>query len=220
MATVEPTFRENRERELIEATRALFDQRGVQEAPMEEVAKMAGINRGLVYRQFSSKEELFVLTATHYLTELAERLRAAIASKETPREQLEGCVIAFTDYCTQYPAFLDCAMSLMRRPASELNAAVSASVWFRLGVGMAGCIDQLAEVLRRGNETGEFEVSDPDLTANFLYTGTLGAMHLGRIGVGIRQPAPSVPDLFRVTSDDVQQACLASALAIVTRPAG
>src|SRR3954447_11729318 len=65
--------RREREREIVEATRALFDERGVQDAPMEEIARAVGINKALIYRHFASQEELFVLTVTHYLGELAER---------------------------------------------------------------------------------------------------------------------------------------------------
>ena len=87
----------------------------------------------------------------------------------------------------RYPAFIDCALSLMRRPASDLREIVSESVWLRLGMGMARCSDQLAVVLREGAATGDFEVEDPDYMANFLWTSTLGAMHLARIRVGLRQ---------------------------------
>ena len=62
--------RRGRERDLVAATRALFDERGMQEALVEEIARRAGIARGLVYRHFSSKEELYVLTVTDYLHEL------------------------------------------------------------------------------------------------------------------------------------------------------
>src|SRR5918992_5099810 len=72
-------LRRVRERELVEATRALFDERGMQDAPIEEIAKSVGIARGLIYRQFSSKEELFVLTVTDYLAELSELIRSASA---------------------------------------------------------------------------------------------------------------------------------------------
>ena len=54
--------RRSRERRIIDTTRALFDERGLQDAPMEEIAKAAGIPRALIYRHFESKEELFVLT--------------------------------------------------------------------------------------------------------------------------------------------------------------
>src|SRR3712207_8900601 len=74
MATPQPTqLRRVRERELVQATRALFDERGMQDAPIEEIAKAVGIARGLIYRHFSSKEELYVLTVTDYLDELGDR---------------------------------------------------------------------------------------------------------------------------------------------------
>jgi hypothetical protein len=34
-----------------------------------------------------------------------------------------------------------------------------------------------------------------------LWTQTLGTMHLVRIGVGMRQAAPGLPDLFAVDPD-------------------
>ena len=77
-------LRQIRERDLVAATRTLFDERGMQDAPIEQIAKAAGIARGLVYRHFSSKEELFVLTVTDYLAELAADLEAAIAARRTP----------------------------------------------------------------------------------------------------------------------------------------
>jgi AcrR family transcriptional regulator len=117
-------LRRVRERELVAATRALFDERGMQEAPIEEIARSAGIARGLIYRQFSSKEELFVLTITEYLAELAGLLEAAAEEPGTPVERLERCAEAFAGYCRRYPAYLDCQMALMRRPARELQDAV------------------------------------------------------------------------------------------------
>jgi AcrR family transcriptional regulator len=88
MATPRPEPR-TRERDLVQAARALFDERGMQEAPIEEIARTAGIARGLIYRSFSSKEELFVLTVTTYLDELDALLGEAIPEDADPRVQLE-----------------------------------------------------------------------------------------------------------------------------------
>ena len=44
-----------RERDLVKVTRALFDERGMQDAPVEEIARAAGIARWIIYRHFSSK---------------------------------------------------------------------------------------------------------------------------------------------------------------------
>jgi AcrR family transcriptional regulator len=216
MATSQPRpLRQVRERELVLATRALFDARGMQEAPIEEIARAVGIARGLVYRHFSSKEELYVLTVTDYLAELDALLVGAISADAGHVERLAQYAEAYAGFCERYPAFLDCALSLMRRPATDLHDLVSESVWLRLGQGMASCVRHVATILREGDEAGAFAVPDPDLTANVLWTQMLGAMHLARIGVGLRQLAPGIPGLFRVAPEQVVEACVNSALATV-----
>src|ERR687893_1159353 len=100
MATPQPTqLHRVRERELVEATRALFDERGMQDAPIEEIAKAVGIARGIIYRHFSSKEELYVLTVTDYLDELERLLEAAVEGDGDPALRLERCTEAYARYC-------------------------------------------------------------------------------------------------------------------------
>ena len=216
MATSQPAkLRRERERELVSATRALFDERGMLDAPIEEIAQAVGIARGLIYRQFSSKEELYVLTVTDYLDELAADLRdAAPRRTRTPVVRLERGVEAYARFCQRYPAFLDSALSLMKRPASELHEIVSESVWLRLGQAIVRCVDELAQVLRAGAKDGTLDVEDPDYMANIIWTQVLGTMHLARMRVGIRQAAPGLPALFDVEPERVVQTCVASALAI------
>ena len=194
------TTRRERERELVLATRALFDERGLQDAPMEEIARAVGINKALIYRVFASKEELFVLTVTTYLDELRELARGG--------DDLRDALDAFTHFCLRYPAFLDCALSLMRRPADELRERVGEGVWVRLGRSMAACLAPLAAILEaRG-------VEEPDFVANRLYTQVLGTMHLARIGLGVCETAPGVPGAFALDPERVRRACVEDALAL------
>jgi len=218
MASRATPIRAVRERELVAATRALFDERGMQDAPVEEIAQAAGIARGLIYRHFSSRHELYMLTVTDYLRELAGELEAAVAEAEGPGAQLERCTEAFASYCERYPAFLDSSLALMRGPARGLQESVSESVWLRLGQGMARCLDCLASILRRGSDAGVFEIDDPDYVANVLWTQALGLMHLARIRVGVRQAAPGVPELFPVRPEQVVRTCVASSMATVGAP--
>jgi AcrR family transcriptional regulator len=215
--------RRARERTVVEVTRRLFDERGTQDAPIEEIARAAGINRALIYRSFASKEELFILTVTHYLDELTAGAASGVASSEltagaaAPAEDpvvaLRAALDYYTTFCLQYPAFLDCALSLMRRPARELRELVSDSVWLRLGQAMAAALHPLAEILRAGAQSGAFAIDDPDFVANRLYTHVLGTMHLARIGLGVRQAAPGVPDTFRLEPEQVRAACVQDAMA-------
>jgi AcrR family transcriptional regulator len=201
-AAARASARREREREIVEATRALFDERGVQDAPMEEIARTVGINKALIYRHFASQEELFVLTVTHYLDELGGRFAAVDADLE-PMVRLRELSQTYLEFCLRYPAFLDCALSLMRRPYGELGERVSPGVLFRLGQAMSACLSPLSQVLADGAEQGVFKVSDPDFLANLLYAQGLGAMHLARVSAGVRELAPNVPQIFPVDAKDV-----------------
>jgi AcrR family transcriptional regulator len=204
-------MRRERERDIVEATRALFDERGLQDAPVDEIARAVGLNKALIYRVFSSKEELFVLTVTHYLEELRERALEPMEAGE-PEARLREALDRFTRFCLRYPAFLDCALSLMRRPAGELRERVGEGVWVRLGRSMAACLAPLAALL------ADHGVEDPDFAANRLYTQVLGTMHLARLGAGVREAAPGVPDVFPLDPERVRRACVEDALALARMP--
>jgi AcrR family transcriptional regulator len=213
-ATSRAARRREREREIIAATRLLFDERGLQDAPIESIARAVGINKALIYRHFSSKEELYVLTLSTYLADLAERLED-IPTELDPVERLEDGWLRYTTFCLEHPAFLDCGLSLMRRSAEELREAISDAIWIRLGQNMAACLGKLSQILAEGAERGVFMVEDPDFTANQLYAQTLGTMHLARIGVGVRTTAGGVPEPFPLEPARVQRACIDAVLASV-----
>jgi hypothetical protein len=163
-------------------------------------------------------EELYVLTVTDDLDELDEALHEAADASLGHVERLERWAVTYVDFCLRYPAFLDCALSLMHRPAPELREALSESVWFRLGQGIATCVAHVSTILAEGARAGVFVVDDPDYTANVLWTQILGTAHLARIRVGVRQAAPGIPELFRIERQDVARTCVSVALATAGAP--
>ena len=211
--------RRARERAIVATTRALFDERGRRDAPVDEIARAAGLNKALIYRSFDSKEEIFVLTVADYLAELQARA-AEPPEPEDPVLALRQACELYVDFCLDYPAFLDCALSLMQRPAAELRERVSGAVWFRLGRSMAACLGPLERLLAAGAEAGVFAVDDPAFAANRLYTQVLGSMHLARVGVGVREAAPGVAETFEIAPERVRESCIEDALALAGVAAG
>jgi AcrR family transcriptional regulator len=205
-----------REQDIVDATRALFDERGMQDLPIDDIARAVGLSRALIYRHFSSKEELFILTVTRYLSELAERLEAVAVAESDPAVRLDGITATFADFSLEYPAFLDCAISLMRRPADELHEMVSEAVWLRLGQGMAACLGICAEALADGRAAGVFTVEDPDFAANQLWAAALGTMHLARLGVAVSRDAAGTPTVAVVEPVTVRDAAIRAARAIAS----
>ncbi|MBA3781562.1 TetR/AcrR family transcriptional regulator [Nocardioides sp. InS609-2] len=209
--------RRQRESEILDATRALFDERGVRDAQIEDIAKAVGINRAIVYRHFTGKEELFALTLVGYLDELRAELLRASGSPGTPTDRLSAMVSAFVEYGVAHPAFVDCAQSLMRRTGTELLQEISENAMFRLGRGISGCLAVLSTGLQAGVESGDFTVEDPVVLANMLYASGLGALQLARVGILVTEAAPGVPTIGSISSDQVKQYLVASALALATR---
>lgn len=208
--------RRAREADIIAATRALFDQRGVRDAQIEDIARAVGINRAIVYRHFTGKEELFALTLVGYLDELRAALEGSSGDGVDPRERLAGLTRAFADYGIAHPAFVDCAQALMRRSGPELLDEISEGALFRLGRAISGCLSVLTGVLEDGVEAGEFTVGDPTLLANALYASALGALQLARVGLLVTEAAPGVPSVSAISPDQVRDYLVATALALAT----
>ena len=81
--TAEPRWRrlpEERPRQILDAAFAVFAERGLAAARLEDIARRAGVSKGTIYLYFSNKEELFrevvrstVITAIESGEALAER---------------------------------------------------------------------------------------------------------------------------------------------------
>jgi len=205
--------RRARERAIIQAARGLLDERGRRDASVDEIARAAGLSKALVYRAFDSKEEIFLLTLTDYLAELRARGEETAWSDDPVAALREICEL-YADFCMEYPAFLDCSLALMQRPASELREDVSGTVWLRLGGALAGCVGPLERALAAGAEQGAFAIDEPHLLANRMCVQMLGSMHLARSGIGVREVAPGVGGTFEIDDALVREGCVHDALAL------
>jgi AcrR family transcriptional regulator len=208
--------RRAREREILTATRRLFDETGVRDAQIEDIANAVGVNRAIIYRHFSGKEELFALTLVSYLEELEGRLTDASRAKRTPMSRLVAVTEAFVDFGLEYPAFVDCAQTLMRRPGPELLEEITESSLFRLGRGISACLKQVSDILDAGVAAGDFTVENTSLLANHMYASGLGALQLARVGMLVRESAPGIPAIAPVSPDQVKKYVVATAKALAT----
>lgn len=197
--------RRARQHEIVNATRALFDERGMRDANIDDIAKSVGINRTIIYRHVASKEELFALTLAEYLKEVRSLIEEADDETAEPIARLQKMGEVFSAYSLRYPAFLDCAFALLRKPGGDLLADIGDAALLRLGRLMAILLSRIAAILRAGKESGVFQFEDADLSASLMYTSLLGQLHLSRVGFLVKGSAdPSLPELASV---DVQQVC-------------
>jgi AcrR family transcriptional regulator len=206
--------RRRRETDILAATRALFDARGVRDAQIEDIARSVGINRAIIYRHFSGKEELFALTLVGYLEELGACLQAADSPTAPPGDRLRALTAAFVDYGMAYPAFVDCALTLMRRPGAEPFDEISEGALYRLGRGISTCLAILTATIRQGVDAGVFHSDDVDLLANTLYASGLGGLQLAQVGLLVKEKMPGVPTTAPLSAQQVKEHIIASSHAM------
>jgi AcrR family transcriptional regulator len=206
--------RREREDAILAATRALFDERGVRDAQIDDIARAVGVNRAIIYRHFTGKEELFALTLVGYLDELLGALRRADRPSADAVTRLRGLSAAFYDFGMAYPAFVDCAQTLMRNTGSELFEEISEGAVFRLGRSIARCLALVVEVLEAGNASGRFRVQDPHLLANTLYAQGLGTMQLARVGLLVKEAAPGMPTVASLSKEQVKDYLVAASVSM------
>jgi AcrR family transcriptional regulator len=206
--------RREREARIIDATRELFDARGVRDAQVEDVARAVGVNRAIIYRHFTGKEELFALTLVDYLRDFEARAKAVDDESLPAAARLRRLTEVFVDFGLAYPAFIDCGVTILRMGPAILDE-LSSGALYRLGKGMTECLARVVDIIRAGTASGEFQVEDPDLVANMLYSLGLGGLQLARLGVMVKEGSPGVPVVTDIDVAAVKEHLVASSLALV-----
>ena len=79
---------------VLEAARALFAERGYEQATIRDIAKVAGMSTGAVFANFQDKAELFEAVLSEDLLKLAETMRTAAAAETSLRARLLAALTA------------------------------------------------------------------------------------------------------------------------------
>lgn len=82
----------NHER-ILSAALTVFVEDGA-EAPLDQVARRAGVGNATLYRHFGDREDLIRQVATHVIAQVADDAESALADEGDPFEVLRGCLRA------------------------------------------------------------------------------------------------------------------------------
>lgn len=210
--------RAQRTREIVDATRALFETRGVREAQIEDIANSVGINRAIIYRHFSTKEELFAMVLVDYLTEMEQKFRDVRNRDVSPIDELRLIGEVFFTYGMAHPAFVDCAQSLLRFRGTEIVDEISPEPLLKLGTAMNLCLDHMVDIFKRGTDEGLFSITDPRLLANVVYTQSLGFLNLVHFQKAIGEVAQGSPVMVDLPVERVMSLAIDAVIALATMP--
>jgi AcrR family transcriptional regulator len=104
-----------KEQLLLDKAREVFQEQGVGNATMDEIARQAGIGKATIYRRFASKEELFERVVMVASEAIANELSDLELNPETPEQSLLDAAIQFRNLVHKHVEFQRLVLSEARR---------------------------------------------------------------------------------------------------------
>ena len=146
--------KQDRPQEITDAALAAFAEKGYAATRVDDVAKRAGVSKGLLYLYFKTKEELFKAVVRSFVVPRIDALTENIDSSELSSEEfLRG-------------PFLDFVKTLPGSPISVVIRLMIAEgpkhpdlVQFYWDNVVSRGLGTISELLQRGVQTGEFRKS-------------------------------------------------------------
>ena len=161
------------------AAERLFGEKGYRGVSIDEIARAAGVSKGLVFYHFTSKKALVEHILKDGVTTLLIRWDAITQSGESGRDKLRAAVEACLDIFNSRPYLLRIAFfeAIFEEEMKDILFNISEEIMLR--------IDRL---LKDGIAKGEFRPVDSRMAANLL----LGMSTVPPLQAALR-PQPLVP---------------------------
>ena len=116
------------------AAMEIFIERGYHDASIDDVAKKAGVSKGLMYNYYKGKEELLAEVVQYRIEEINQVMQAA-STLDSPSEQLKYIVEAALDNVQQRPDVYRFHLHLQTQPEEDKVLAKYSQI---LNEAMAG----------------------------------------------------------------------------------
>ena len=146
--------KEDRPQEITEAAFDAFAEKGFAATKVEEVARRAGVSKGLLYLYFKTKEELFKAVIRGVVTPRVDELTRTLDSSELSAEAfIRGPLLTFMKRLPGSPASV-----VIRLMISEAPKHPDLVDYYWDNVASRG-LGALRQLLERGVANGEFRKS-------------------------------------------------------------
>ena len=106
---------------ILQAARTEFARSGLGGARVDQIAKMAGINKRMLYHYFGNKDELFCAVLEANYAHKRDSEKALELEQEEPVEAIRKLIALTWDYYLQYPEFLTLLNSANLHQAKHLK---------------------------------------------------------------------------------------------------
>lgn len=141
-------------RRIVVAARKVFAQRGLAGARMDEIARVAGVNKALPYYYFRNKEELHRFVLETMIAQISAQMESPSVLAMEPPDRVRALVNTTFDFVMRnpaYPRLIQREMMAERRPLHWMVVAYHRPLHKRA-----------VKTIREGIASGKFRAVDPD----------------------------------------------------------
>ena len=163
--TNEPRWRrlpEERPKQILDAALAVFAERGLAAARLDDIAKRAGLSKGTIYLYFPNKEELFREVVRGSVITFIARAEAFFETERDPRQALEKWMEGYWAWLRS-PVF----PAMHRLISSELTSFPDLAEFYATEV-IERAQRLVRGMLERGMDDGVFRRMEPQIAARML----------------------------------------------------
>jgi len=147
---------------ILQTAESLFAEKGYQNVSTEEIARTAGVSKGLVHYHFSNKEELLIKILERGRDSLSSQLTSISDTGDSARSKMHAAVKAYLDVASAQPALSRMAViAFFETPYTERLK----NLWLTY---LDENLNAFAGLIEEGIEKGEFKSVDSKLTTHFV----------------------------------------------------
>lgn len=167
-----------------------FASEGVAGARIDEIARLAGVNKALLYYYFQDKEALYGAVIDDVFQRMRERLLEVLNSDLPPRELILEYAKTHFDYIACSPEYPRLVQQEMMRAGRQKSPHLKriAQTYFH------PVYTRLLEVLQAGIEAGEFRRVDPRRFAMTMAAAVVHYFNSLPIAQLMGNPDPLAPE--------------------------
>lgn len=134
---------------ILESAEKIFSERGYYDTKVYQIAELAGVSVGTIYRFYESKEELYSEVIRTKLEELESRVFRAVEGKE-PVKALESYVETVINFFEDEKQFFELFMREVGSLVVPNEARLNLSEWYDRYA------NRMAEIVEEGIKQGVF----------------------------------------------------------------
>lgn len=162
-----------REKQILDVATEVFSKDGYARADVDEIAKLADLGKGTVYRYFKSKKGLFLSAVDRGLDKLKDAILEEVEKTDDPLGKIENAIKAYFSFFEENRDLI----GILIHEQSSFQKRIAK----RYFEHYYGNVDRIKETFKAGMEKGVIKKMDIDNTIGVLTAILNGMVYMWQI---------------------------------------